>query len=103
MVEAKLFSALGDPSRLEIVRRLSSGAPYTITTLLKGLKITRQGGRKHLQILADARVVKLKPKGRDTAVSLNHETLDQAKVFIEKLERQWDQRLEDLRRFVDGQ
>jgi DNA-binding transcriptional ArsR family regulator len=101
MAVAELFRALGDPTRLEMVRRLSSGTPYTITTVSSGLDITRQGARKHLQMLADAKVVTLEPKGRDTSVRLDRDTLEQGKAFIAELELRWDKRLEALRRFVD--
>jgi DNA-binding transcriptional ArsR family regulator len=103
MVAAELFRALGDPTRLEMVRRLSSGDPHTITTVSSGLNITRQGARKHLQMLADAEVIILEPKGRDTTVLLDRETLEQGRAFIAELELRWDARLEALRRFVDDE
>lgn len=98
---AELFRAIGDPTRLEMVRRLSSGAPYTITTVSSGLDISRQNARKHLQILADTQLIRLQPKGRDTAVNLDRERLDQGRAFIAEIERKWDTRLENLRRFVE--
>jgi DNA-binding transcriptional ArsR family regulator len=103
MVAAELFRALGDPTRLEMVRRLSSGNPYTITTVSSGLEISRQGARKHLQLLADVHLVTLEPSGRDTTVRLERETLEEGKAFIAELEQQWDTRLEALRHFVDGE
>lgn len=101
MAVAELFRALGDPTRLEMVRRLSSGAPHTITSVSSGLEISRQGARKHLRILADAKVITLEPKGRDTGVRLDRDALEQSKAFIAELELRWDKRLEALRRFVD--
>jgi DNA-binding transcriptional ArsR family regulator len=86
-----------------MVQRLSSGAPHTISTVSSGLEITRQGARKHLQILADAKVITLEPKGRDTTVRLDRDTLEQGKAFIAELELRWDMRLEALRRFVDDE
>ena len=67
---AGLFRALGDPIRLEMVRRLSGEGSYTITMLSNGLDISRQGERNYLQILANARLVSLQFNGRDTSVSL---------------------------------
>jgi DNA-binding transcriptional ArsR family regulator len=102
---AQLFRAMGDPTRLEMIRRLASGLsdnrPYTITALSSGLDITRQGARKHLQMLADAKIVSLEHQGRDTAVHLDREALAAGKTFIAELERRWDSRLEALRRYVD--
>ncbi len=70
--------------------------------LLSGLGISRQGARKHLQLLADANIVTLKPDGRDTIVSLNRATLAKGKAFITEIELQWDKRLEALRQYVDN-
>lgn len=101
MQVTELFRALGDPTRLEMVRRLASCERHTISTVSSKLHITRQGARKHLQILVDARVISLKRKGRDTEVLLLRDTLDQGKSFITNLELQWDKRLYALRQFVE--
>jgi DNA-binding transcriptional ArsR family regulator len=92
---------LGDPVRLVMVQRLSDGSPFTIGAVSKGLGITRQGARKHLQVLADAKLVSLKPKGRDTLVQLDPVALDSARRFIAELEAKWNSRLEALKRFVE--
>ena len=102
MAVAELFRALGDPTRLEMVWRLSSGSSHTITSVSNGLAISRQGARKHLQILVDAKVIKLEPQGRNTLVCLDQQSIDQCKAFIAKIEGQWDKRLEALRRVVEG-
>lgn len=102
MVEAEIFRALGDPIRIEIVTRLANGEPHTISSVSNNLAITRQGARKHLQVLVDAKLILLVPKGRDTDVVLQRKTLDKANAFIQKIEKQWDARLEALRDFVDG-
>ncbi|HKX72599.1 MAG TPA: helix-turn-helix domain-containing protein [Candidatus Saccharimonadales bacterium] len=102
MVTAQLFNALGDPTRLEIIQRLSTGPSFTITAISEGIAMSRQGIRKHLQILAEARLIKFLPRGRDTHIELDARTLEQAKAFITQLERQWDKRLESLRDFVES-
>ena len=101
MAVAEIFRAMGDPVRLEMVRRLSSGEPRTITAVSGDLGITRQGARKHLQVLVDAEMVTLEPKGRDVFVHLDRAALDAARTYIADLERQWDRRLDALRRFVE--
>lgn len=101
MAVAEIFRALGDPVRLEMVQRLTKGQPCTIATVSEGLGITRQGARKHLQVLVDAHLVTLAPKGRDTMVELDPQTLDKAKAFIAELEARWDTRLDALRQYLE--
>ena len=98
----EIFQALGDPVRLEIVRRLSQQDSWTINTLSDGLGLTRQGVRRHIQVLAEVHLLHLEPKGREVIVQLDAQGIADAKAFIAEIERQWDRRLEALRRIVEG-
>ncbi len=95
MSAAEIFRALGEPTRLTMVERLSRG-PHTISTLSRGLEISRQGARKHIQILADSNIVSLTVNGRDTIVKLDRNTIEKSKNFMATLERHWEKRLEKL-------
>jgi DNA-binding transcriptional ArsR family regulator len=102
MNTAQVFQALGDPVRLEMVQRLSRQQPCTIAEVSQGLGITRQGARKHLQVLVDARLAVLEPHGREVHVQLSPVGIDHVRAFLDKLERQWDRRLTALKRFVES-
>lgn len=101
MAVAEVFRALGDPVRLEMVRRIGVGAPATISAISGELGMTRQGARKHLQVLVDAGIVRLVHKGRDVVVQAVPSSMAEASTFISEIERQWDARLEALKRFVE--
>lgn len=102
MIEADIYRALGDPIRLKIVMRLAGGSPSTIGKLSKNLGISRQGARKHFQVLVSANVIHLIPEGRETRVVLDARTLQIARTFISKLESQWDERLDALKTLVEN-
>tara|TARA_R110002167_G_scaffold16347_1_gene64122 strand:- start:1172 stop:1486 length:315 start_codon:yes stop_codon:yes gene_type:complete len=101
MIEAAIYKALGDPIRLEIVKRLSATASSTVGELSSNLGVSRQGARKQIQVLVNAKVVQLSQSGRQTHVTLDTKTLQFARSFISKLERQWDDRLRALKSFVE--
>ena len=103
MQAVQIFKALGDPVRLEIVKRLSNGSSYTMNNLSKDLGVSRQGARKQIQVLLSAKVVNLEPVGRETLVSLDLSSLELARTFISNIEEQWDQRLMALKNFVENQ
>lgn len=92
-----LFKALGEPTRLEIVVRLSIQNSQTITSLSRGLHLTRQGVRKHMKILEDAEILVLIPHGRETIVQLDKRAFGAGKKFIEKMETHWGKRLGKLK------
>jgi DNA-binding transcriptional ArsR family regulator len=102
MVLADTFKALGDPVRLKMIQRLSNGGADTVGRVSRGLPVTRQGARKHLQVLADAGLVVLEPFGRETKVKIDSAKLKAAKTFIAEMELQWDRRLQSLRAFVEN-
>lgn len=102
MIEAQIYKALGDPIRLEMVKRLAMSSPSSIGELSADLAVTRQGARKQLQVLVNANLVQLQQQGRQTLVTLDRQTLDVARAFIAQLEQQWDERLAALKDFVEG-
>ena len=101
MTEAQIFKALGDPLRIKIVTKLSDGSTYTLGDITGGLGITRQAARKQVGILVDAKIVHLKPHGREVKVLLDIGALESGKKFIAKLENQWDKRLLRLKGFLE--
>ena len=101
MTASRVFHALGDPVRLEMLQRVAARQPCSIATVSQGLGISRQGARKHLQVLVNARLVALQPKGREAQVRLETAALEPARAFLARLERQWDRRLEALRAYVE--
>ena len=102
MTAVETFKALGDPVRLEMVRRLASGSTYTVGGITSGLGVTRQGARKHLKVLTEAGLIVLESKGRETQVRIDRDTLESARLFISQLEHRWDERLEALREFAES-
>ena len=102
MSAVAVFKALGEPKRLAIIERLVAKPRQQIGVLTEGLGLSRQGARQHLQVLADAELVSLHPQGREVWIELESERLAEAKRFIEKLEREWDARLDVLKRNIEN-
>lgn len=97
-----LFRALGDPLRYTMVERLSAESPMTVGRVIEGLDLTRQGARRQLQVLVDAGLVVLEPKGREVYASLEPGALSAMHQMVEELSRRWERRLDALKRHVEG-
>ena len=97
----QVFLALGDPTRRELLERLVRQDGQTATELATTLPISRQGVSKHLAILSDAGLVSVRQQGRDRRYSFTPGPLHLTVDWISALTRQWDQRLQALRRFLD--
>jgi DNA-binding transcriptional ArsR family regulator len=98
---ADVFFALGDDTRLSVVRRLGGGEALSATSLTDGARVTRQAIAKHLRVLEDARLVRHERRGREVLYTLVPERLTDARLYLDAVSRQWDLALARLRTFVE--
>jgi len=98
---ARVFAALGDPTRLRLVSRLSADGPQSITALTAGAGVTRQAITKHLMALGDAGLATPARQGRQIVWSLETRRLDIARRHLDFVSGQWDQALDRLKHFVE--
>lgn len=99
--EADVFFALGDRTRLSIVSRLGEHGARSATSLAEGSTVTRQAIVKHLQVLANARLVTHKKHGREVLYALDARRLREAGQFLNGISAGWDRAIERLRKMVE--
>ena len=98
---ASVFAALGDPTRLKLVAVLCAGGALSIAQLTANTDISRQGVTKHLQVLADAGVVRDVKLGRERLWQLEPGQIEEAKRTLEVIGRQWEVALGRLKTFAE--
>ena len=98
---APVFAALGDQTRLRLVARLCAEGPLSIVCLRAGTAVTRQAITKHLHALADAGVVRDLRQGRERIWQLEPRRLDEARRWLDRISKQWDDALGRLKAFVE--
>lgn len=99
---ASVFAALGDPTRLKLIAVLCAGGAFSITQLTASTDISRQGVTKHLQVLADAGVVRDVRMGRERLWQLEPGQIEEAKRTLEVIGREWDVALAKLKAFAES-
>ena len=98
---ALLFAALGDPTRLMLVRQLSEGGPASISMLAERQDMTRQGVTKHLQVLAAAGIIDGSRQGREQVWTLNPKRLAEGRRHLDVIAAGWDEALERFKKLVE--
>jgi DNA-binding transcriptional ArsR family regulator len=98
---APIFAALGDETRLGLVRRLCSEGPLSITSLAAGAAVTRQAITKHLHVLAKAGVVRGSRHGREQVWQVETEQLRSAREALAVISEQWNDALARLKVSVE--
>jgi DNA-binding transcriptional ArsR family regulator len=98
---APVFAALGDPTRLRLVARLSADGPLSITRLSEDVDVTRQAVSKHLAALAGAGLARPRREGREQIWELETRRLAMARQTLDQISGQWDSAIGRLRAFVE--
>jgi DNA-binding transcriptional ArsR family regulator len=98
---ATIFAALGDPTRLSVLAKLSDGSPQSIARLTEGSSLTRQAVTKHLRVLEEAGIVRSVRTGRETRFAFEPGPLEDARKYLDEVSRQWDDALGRLKAFVE--
>ena len=98
---ADVFFALGDRTRLSVVRKLGASGAQSATVLSEGAQVTRQAIVKHLQVLEGAGLVKHEKRGREVLYALEPRRLQDAQAFLDAVSASWDRALERLRQLVE--
>ena len=100
---ARIFAALGDATRLKLIAVLCAGGALSIAQLTAHTDISRQGVTKHLQMLAEAGVVRDVKSGRERLWQLDPVQIEAARRTLEQIGRDWDFALGKLKMFVESQ
>jgi len=92
---SRVFSALADPTRRDIVSRLAV-ADATVNELAEPYAVTVQAVSKHLRVLEDAGLVTKSKDAQRRPVHLEAELFDLMTTWIERYRRKAEERYQRL-------
>lgn len=98
-VDATL-AALSDPTRRGLVEVLGRG-PTRAGDLAGRFPISRPAVSRHLRVLREAGLVDAQERGRERVYFLVPRGLDEAKRYMDRASRMWDQALEAFKRYAE--
>jgi len=96
-----VFHALADPSRRQMVERLSRG-PATVSELARPLAMSLPAVVQHLQVLESSGLVRSRKTGRVRTCRLDRNVLNDAEDWFASQRQQWMKRLDDLGEYLDS-
>lgn len=89
---SKVFAALADPTRRDLVARLAVGGDTTVRHLAEPYEISVQAVSKHLRVLEDAGLVSRPGQSHRRPVHLEAEVLELMTTWIERYRREAEDR-----------
>jgi len=100
-VDDDLWSAIGDPTRRQMLDLLLIEDPGTATTLGRQLPITRQAVAKHLGVLERVGLVGATPAGKEKRYRVDDAQLARAVAQLASVGSAWDARLQRIKRIAE--
>lgn len=94
-MQAAVFSALGEPNRLQIVELLSASS-LPVGEIADALAIRQPQTSKHLKVLAESGIVRVEPRARQRVYHLRAEPFDRIARWADSFEHLWEVRLDSL-------
>jgi DNA-binding transcriptional ArsR family regulator len=98
---SRVFSALADPTRRDMVARLAAG-DATVNELAAPYGVSMQAVSKHLRVLADAGLVSRSREAQRRPAHLETETLALATTWLERYRRAAEERYRRLDDVLSG-
>lgn len=97
---SRVFSALADPTRREILLRLSKGQA-TVGELAEPFPISLPAISRHLKVLEQAGLISRDRRAQWRTNALRADRLQEATTWMEHLGQLWNQRLDRLDAYLE--
>lgn len=97
----RLFRALADRTRRDILSRLLAGEEASVSTLASRYAMSFAAVQKHVAMLHAAGLVSKRPRGRERIVRGNPERIARARRTLDELETLWRDRFGQLDAVLD--
>ena len=101
-IDDDLWSAIGDPTRRQLVDLLLADNGGTATSLSDQLPVTRQAVAKHLAVLDRAGLVHVTPSGREMRYRVDDVQLARAVAQLALVGSMWDARLRRIKQIAEA-
>ena len=101
-VDDDLWSAIGDPTRRQLLDLLLVEGHGTATTLSRRLPVTRQAVAKHLGVLDRVGLGSATPAGRERQYRVDDAQLARAVAQLTSVGSAWDARLRRIRHIAEA-
>lgn len=98
----ELWSAIADPSRRRVLDLLVTNGEASASSLADHVPFSRQAVSKHLVVLEQAGLISRRKQGREVLYRVESDRLDQATREMTDLARQWDRRLQTIKRLAEA-
>ena len=95
-----VFNAIAEPRRRDILTYLGDGERQ-VGDVARALGMGQPSASKHLKVLRQLNIVRIRRDGRRTLYRTNGESLKPVHDWASSFERYWTRQLEDIKRIAE--
>lgn len=101
MTEQMVFRAIADPTRRSIMALLAKGE-QSLGDIASNYEMTRPAVTKHLKVLEQGGLIRVRAQGRERLHTLQTEALRTVSDWLSFFSQFWDEKLENLKQAVEA-
>jgi DNA-binding transcriptional ArsR family regulator len=101
-IDDDLWSAIGDPTRRQMLDLLLARSAGTATSLSEELPVTRQAVAKHLTVLDRVGLVHAAQAGREKRYEIDEAQFARAVAQLNAVGNTWDARLRRIKQIAEA-
>lgn len=95
-----VFQGIADPTRREIILLLSK-KDLTLNKVVENFDISRPAISKHVKVLEECGLIKIKQKGRERFCIINPTPLNEIYEWLEYFDKFWNKKLNSLQNYLE--
>ena len=95
-----VFHAIADPTRRQILGLIADES-LTLNGVAKKFKISRPAVSKHVKILKECGLIKIRQEGRERYCEPKLDKLKEVSSWVEKYRIFWTEKLDRLEKFLE--
>ena len=100
MMRRDVFQAIPDPTRREIIS-LIAHKNMSATDMVSQFDVSRQAISKHIKILTECGLIKMRKQGREQICEARLDKLKEVNTWVKQYQKFWDRKLDALEIYLD--
>ena len=99
----RLFYALAEPTRRDIIELLASNGQLSATDISDNFAVSAPAISQHLKVLREANFVRVEKRAQQRIYRINPEAMSEIEGWVQEMTRQWNARFNVLDKILEAE